>query len=65
MLQSRRAAIVIGLLALVLVVLVQALSWYQNGRFNPGAWLLLVFIVPPLWIALRGQRRDDSGPPSA
>ncbi|MBA2459692.1 MAG: hypothetical protein H0V43_12170 [Gemmatimonadales bacterium] len=40
--RQRIFALAVSLTALVLLVLVQVLSWREHGRFNAGAFLLIV-----------------------
>jgi hypothetical protein len=55
-LRQRTIALGISLVALALLLLVQVLSWREHRRFNPGAWLLIVLVVAPLF----GARRSDA-----
>jgi len=54
--RQRIFALAVSLTALVLLVLVQVLSWREHGRFNPGAFLLIVLVAGPLFAA----RREDA-----
>ena len=46
--RQRRIAVAVSLSALVLLVLVQILSWREHGRLNSGAFLLLILVMGPL-----------------
>ncbi len=46
--RERRIAIGVSLGALVLLALVQILSWRDYGRLNSGAFLLLILVIGPL-----------------
>ena len=46
--RERRVAVAVSLVSLVLLLLVQILSWREHRRLNPGAFLLLIFVLGPL-----------------
>ncbi len=48
-LRERRVAIAVSLIGLVLLLAVQILSWREHQRLNPGAFLLLIFVLGPLF----------------
>jgi hypothetical protein len=46
--RRRRLAVAISLGAIVMLALVQVLSWREHRRLNPGAFLLLILVIGPL-----------------
>ena len=56
---SQRVSVVVGLLAVLLILLAQYLSWSRHRQLNPGLLAALALVLPPLWLALR--RRDGGG----
>lgn len=48
MARQRKIAIAVSLAALVLLLLLQILSWREYGRLNSGAFLLLILVIGPL-----------------
>ena len=54
---QRTIAVAVSLLALTLLLLVQFLSWREHRQFNAGAWILLVLVVGPLFVARRSGAR--------
>jgi hypothetical protein len=51
--RERKLAVAVSLIGLVLLVAVQILSWREHGRLNPGAFLLLIFVLGPLFTLRR------------
>jgi hypothetical protein len=41
--------LVVSVVAVLLLIGVQVASWHQHRRLNPGAFLLLIFVVGPLF----------------
>ncbi|MBA3760462.1 MAG: hypothetical protein H0X07_08000 [Gemmatimonadales bacterium] len=39
----------VSVVALSLLLAVQAASWHQHRRWNAGAFLLLIFVIGPLF----------------
>ena len=39
----------VSVVALLLLLAVQAASWHQHRRWNAGAFLLLIFVIGPLF----------------
>jgi hypothetical protein len=46
--RTRKIAVAVSLAGLVLIVLLQILSWREHGRLNAGAFLLLILVLAPL-----------------
>jgi hypothetical protein len=44
----RKLARAVSLIALLLLVVLQVLSWREHRRLNPGAFLLLILVIGPL-----------------
>ena len=42
-------AFAVSVVALLLLLAVQAASWHQHRRLNAGAFLLLIFVIGPLF----------------
>jgi hypothetical protein len=55
--RERTIGIVVSLTGLVLFLLIQIVSWRNDRRLNPGAFLLLIFIIGPLFA--RGRDRSS------
>jgi uncharacterized membrane protein len=51
---QRTMAIAVSLIGLVLLVVLQILSWREHRRLNSGAFLLLILILGPLLASRRG-----------
>ena len=49
MTRERKLAVAVSLIGLVLLLAVQILSWREHRRLNPGAFLLLIFVLGPLF----------------
>jgi hypothetical protein len=47
--RERTIGIVVSLTGLVLFVLIQIVSWRKEGRLAPGAFLLLILMIGPLF----------------
>ena len=47
--RHRSVAVAISILGLVLLLILQVLSWRKHGRLSSGAFLLLIPILSPLF----------------
>ncbi len=47
--RTRSFAIAVSLVGMALLLLIQFLSWRNHGPLNPGAFLLVIMIVGPLF----------------
>jgi hypothetical protein len=55
---SPRLTLIVSLVVILLVAIIQILSWVRDRRLQPGAFLLLVFALPAVLQAIkRGPRR--------
>ena len=41
--------VVVSVVAVVLLIAVQVASWHEHRRLNSGAFLLLIFVIGPLF----------------
>jgi hypothetical protein len=48
--RQRSFAIAVSIFGLVLLLLIQFLSWRNHGRLNAGAFLLIIPIMGPLFV---------------
>jgi putative effector of murein hydrolase LrgA (UPF0299 family) len=51
--RHRSIAVAVSIVGLVLLLLIQVLSWRKHGRLNSGAFLLLIPIMSPLFVKSR------------
>jgi hypothetical protein len=51
--RDRSIAVAVSIIGLVLLLLIQILSWRKHGRLNSGAFLLLIPILSPFFVKSR------------
>jgi hypothetical protein len=54
--RQRTVEIAVSLFGLILLLLIQILSWREHRRLNAGAFLLLILIIGPLLPRHRGGK---------
>jgi uncharacterized membrane protein (DUF441 family) len=55
--RKQTVALAVSVVGLLMLVLIQILSWREHQRLNSGAFLLLVFIIAPLFTKDRSDTR--------
>jgi hypothetical protein len=55
--RKQTVALAVSVVGLLLLVLIQILSWREHRRLNSGAFLLLIFVIAPLLTKDRGGTR--------
>ena len=49
-LDRRSIALAVSAIALLLLIAVQVLTWREHRQFNSGAFLLMIFVIGPLFV---------------
>ena len=53
--RQRTFEVAVSLFSLILLLLIQILSWREHRRLNAGAFLLLILVIGPLLPRRRGR----------